>query len=262
MRKIMYGAATAALLLGSPALAADLGARMPVKAPAYVAAYNWTGFYLGVNVGYSWARATDTGSLFTGAGAPAGSFGSSENLNGVIGGGQIGYNWQTGNLLLGVEADFQGSGERNDIGATCVGAAGVALGGCSVSGTDRIRWFGTARGRVGYAADRWLFYVTGGGSWLNLSSDVSITGAAPFAPLGVTAVSSNSTTRFGWVLGGGVETALWSNWTGGVEYLYIDTGNYTQSFVVPTALAVLGATGTETVRVKENVIRAKLNYRF
>src|SRR4051794_11414727 len=120
MRKIMYGAAAAALLLATPAFAADLGARLPVKAPpAYVAAYSWTGFYLGVNIGGGFARAEDAGTVFNGAGAAIGTFSWSERLNGVIGGGQIGYNWQTGNLLFGVEGDFQGSGQRADISGGC-----------------------------------------------------------------------------------------------------------------------------------------------
>ncbi len=259
MRKVIYGVATAALLLGSPALAADLRAPMPVKAPAYVAAYNWTGFYLGVNVGYGWAHADDALSVVSPAGVAVFTGAGTTNLNGVIGGGQIGYNWQTGNLLFGVEADIQGSGETavSNMGCGVIGA-------CSLSVSDHIRWFGTARGRVGYAADRWLFYITGGGAWQGLSSDVGAT----VTGVGTSGLLGTSSTRFGWVLGGGVETALWGNWTGGVEYLYIDTGNFSNNGIVgagtilAAAGAPVGSTFSETDRVKNNIIRAKLNYRF
>ena len=82
--------------------------------------------------------------------------------------------------------------------------------------------------------------------------------------LGAFGVESNSGTRFGWTLGGGVETALWANWTGGVEYLYIDTGNFSNSSSLTGALGGFpaGSTFTDTVRLKNNIVRAKLNYRF
>jgi outer membrane immunogenic protein len=255
MKRLLLASA-AAIALSAPALAADLSARMPVKAPAYVAAYSWTGFYLGVNVGGAFGNVDES---LAGVGpAPGfvglGTVGNGGHLSGVIGGGQIGYNWQTGNLLFGVEADFQGSGERGDNAAS--GTCGPA---CTVSVSERMRWFGTARGRVGYAADRWLFYVTGGGAWQNLASDVSFV-----TPAGAFGVESNSATRFGWTLGGGVETALWANWTGGVEYLYIDTGNFSNSASLTGALGGFpaGSTFTDTVRLKNNIVRAKLNYRF
>ncbi len=231
---------------------------MPVKAPAYVAAYNWTGFYLGVNLGYGWGHSDDALAVATPAGAAFFTGTGSTNVSGVIGGGQIGYNWQTGNLLFGVEADLQGSGE------TAVSTMGCGvIGACSLSVSDHIRWFGTARGRVGYAADRWLFYVTGGGAWQNLATDVGATvGGATTGLLGT------STTRFGWVLGGGVETALWANWTGGIEYLYIDTGTVTNSgtvaagTILAAAGAPVGSSFSESDRLHNNIVRAKLNYRF
>jgi outer membrane immunogenic protein len=234
MKRLLLASA-AAIALSAPALAADLGARMPVKAPAYVAAYNWTGFYLGVNLGGGWGTFDETVT------SPFGSVATSERMSGVIGGGQVGYNWQTGNLLFGLEADLQGSGEQGSI----TGTGGII----TVTTTDRLRWFGTGRGRVGYAADRWLFYVTGGGAWQNTSRDVTVTVAGIG---GGTATASDSGTRFGWTLGGGVETALWANWTGGVEYLYIDTGNQT----------ITNAVATTSLRERNNIVRAKLNYRF
>jgi outer membrane immunogenic protein len=258
MKRLLLASA-AAIALSAPALAADLSARMPVKAPAYVAAYSWTGFYLGVNIGGAFGNRDLTETVTPLVGAP-GSTSVGGNLSGVIGGGQIGYNWQTGNLLFGVEADIQGSGERGDSNTNC------GFAGCTFTDTERVRWFGTARGRVGYAADRWLFYVTGGGAWQNYSRDLTVVASAPFAPA-TFGLLSESTTRFGWTLGGGVETALWGNWTGGVEYLYIDTGNFTNTTTVAAGTAgaaVFGAGSTvsDTVRLKNNIVRAKLNYRF
>src|SRR5882757_6157690 len=134
LRKFLL-ATVATVAFANIASAADL----PVKAPAvpYVAPYSWTGFYIGANLGYGWARASDD-------------LGMSSNLNGVIGGGQIGYNWQINNIVLGVETDFQGSGER-------ASSNGLFLG-VPVSVTGRIRYFGTVRGRIGYAWDRWMVY--------------------------------------------------------------------------------------------------------
>ncbi|MDE2376533.1 MAG: porin family protein, partial [Bradyrhizobium sp.] len=164
MKRIMVGMAAALSLFASGAMAADLAARPYVKAPPVAAAvYGWTGFYVGGNVGYSWGRArnTETISNFaTGAALFTGT--SSNDVNGVIGGGQIGYNWQMQNWLFGLEADFQGSGEKGSSNLVCVG--------CNDNGTDitstltqKLTWFGTFRGRVGVlVTPSVLLYGTGG----------------------------------------------------------------------------------------------------
>ena len=107
MRTLVLGATALIALATSPALAADLPVRGPVyKSPPPVV-YNWTGFYGGVNVGYSWGRQTNDWTI---PGFLAVSEG--QNMNGVIGGVQWGYNWQIGNWVLGTESDFQGSSQR------------------------------------------------------------------------------------------------------------------------------------------------------
>jgi outer membrane immunogenic protein len=214
LRKILL-ASTALVAFAGAASAADMPARMATKAVPYIAMYNWTGLYVGANIGYGWGREGGAGGT---------------NLNGVIGGGQIGYNWQMNNLVLGVETDFQGSGQR----ATATGV------GFSVS--ERIRYFGTVRARVGYAWDRTLLYVTGGYAYTNIGLDLNV-GAA---------TASSNTTKGGGTIGGGIEYAFAGPWSAKAEYLYVDTGN--------TTVTLLGVTG-ET-RIKNHIGRVGINYRF
>ena len=129
------------------------------------AVYSWTGFYLGVNVGGGWSNAN---SEFSTAGFP--SFASVDNhMAGVIAGGQVGYNWQSGAWVFGVEADFQYSGMKGGISAPC--PAGLCAGCASFD--QNMPWFGTARGRLGYASAGWLIYATGGYAYTRLESHAS-----------------------------------------------------------------------------------------
>jgi outer membrane immunogenic protein len=232
----ILAAAGLSLALGQAASAADMPARAPVYkgAPAAVAPYyNWTGFYIGGNVGYGWAHARgDFSNGFTTAS-------TSQNLNGVIGGGQIGYNWQfASNWVLGIEGDGQGSGQSKNFS--------TFLPGVTVTGTNKIDWFATLRGRLGYAADHWLIYFTGGAAWVGLKSDATVT-----TP-GATTLLSLSDSRTGWTVGGGIEWAFAGNWSAKLEYLYIDTGHEN---------ATVGAF-TDRIRVQDNIFRFGINYRF
>jgi outer membrane immunogenic protein len=224
LRKILLASAALVSFAGA-ASAADMPARMATKAVPYVALYNWTGLYVGANIGYGWGR--------EGSGAAG-----TTNLNGVIGGGQIGYNWQMNNLVLGVETDFQGSGQR----ASATGAVGPI----TITASERIRYFGTVRARVGYAWDRTLLYVTGGYAYTNIGADVTATLG------GTTASASSNTTKGGATIGGGIEYAFAGPWSAKAEYLYIDTGN--------TNVTLLGVTA-ET-RIKNHIGRVGINYRF
>jgi outer membrane immunogenic protein len=223
MKRILL-ATVALTAFAATASAADLPARMVTKAPAYVAGYNWTGFYAGVNLGYGWATASTTATF----GPVATS--ESERLRGVVGGAQVGYNWQAGNVVFGLEGDIQATGQKNSV---TVGA---------VTFTDKLPWFATLRGRVGLAFDRSLIYVTGGGGLANVKSQ---------ATSGATTVSV-SETRGLWTIGGGLEQALWANVTGKIEYLYLDTGSETTT---------VGTTVLNN-RIKDHVLRAGLNFRF
>src|SRR5689334_40256 len=169
MKRILFGVAAIASTLGTSALAADL----PLKAPPLpVAVYNWTGFYVGGNLGYSWGRSSTTTSFFD---ATSGALLSADarrfNMDGGIGGVQAGYNWQRDKWLFGVEADIQASGQRGDGLFACGGGAltpRAALNSACVPGhvgdttagdvaafpvgdalSQKLEWFGTLRGRIG-----------------------------------------------------------------------------------------------------------------
>jgi outer membrane immunogenic protein len=230
MKKII--AATALIGSAMSAQAADL----PTKAPYYkapiVQAYNWTGFYAGVNAGVGFNRSYSTLATPTS--------GDAFRLGGLggLGGGQIGYNWQFGNflgfgnLVLGVETDIQGSGINDDR------TTGI---------NQKMDWFGTARGRVGLATGSVLTYFTGGFAYGNVKTTLN----DPIDPANSLSLSS---TRTGWTIGSGVEAALGGNWTGKIEYLYLDLGN--QNGVTPVDGSILGSD------VRANIFRVGLNYRI
>jgi len=235
MKKLAVSAAAlvAAIGLAGTANAADLARRAPappVKAPYYVApVFTWTGFYAGVNLGYGWADGSGTLT------APGGSGPVTGSGNGVLGGGQIGYNWQTGPLVLGLETDFQGTGANGTVNATVPGTV--------YAGTTHTPWFGTIRGRVGYAVDRWLFYVTGGGAYARNE----LTGTATTG--GVTTPFSTAANGWGYTVGGGIEAKLAQNWSVKGEYLYIGGMD---SVPVPPGTTVSGNTDTHIIRVGVN----------
>jgi outer membrane immunogenic protein len=238
MKKFLIGAAVAGIG-ATGAQAADLAARPYTKAPAMVTVYDWTGFYVGVNAGVGIGRDRTIHDL---AGAP-----SPNSLylspQGGLGGGQIGYNWQTGSVLgplvYGVEADIQGAGLSDN--RTNVPP---------IAYTSSSDWFGTVRGRIGLATGPVLSYVTGGYAYGNVKNSITETG------VGAVGAFSTNRTQGGWVIGSGVEAALGGNWTGKIEYLYLNLGNNTDAF---TALAT---PQTVTTEVRENIFRVGLNYRI
>jgi outer membrane immunogenic protein len=242
--------------LTAAASAADLGA--PAPAPIYtkapmIAPWSWTGFYLGGNVGYSWGHQSATVTDL--AGDPLTTSGT--DLNGVIGGGQIGYNYQINSIVLGIEADIQGSGQRGDSsfalpGSPCGPNAIACFPTPATLGddTDKLGWFGTVRGRLGYAAGRWLPFVTGG--WAYGNGTISGT-----TTTGSTATTYSSSTNYtgGWTVGGGLEWAFMDHWSAKVEYLYLDFGS---GPIVPISPSLNLATGHMT----DNIGRVGVNYRF
>jgi outer membrane immunogenic protein len=201
-------AVCAFVLSGIAAQAADL----PTKAPSYIApapVWSWTGFYAGLNGGYGWA----TG-----------------GLDGVVGGGQIGYNWQSSAWVFGIEGDIQATGQKD---STTIGAFTVE---------EKLPWFGTLRGRLGYASGPWLLYGTAGVGWINYKLSVSSGGASV----------SDDTTKAAFAVGGGVEWMFMPRWSAKLEYLYMDTGN--------TDVTLFGTTFSG--RAKDNIVRVGLNYHF
>ena len=209
MKRISIGIAAIASLLSTSAFAADMAPRMYTKAPApIVEVYNWTGFYIGGNVGYSWGRSRDDSTLTNTAGTVLFASSDRSDLNGVLGGGQIGYNWQMQNWVWGLEADIQATDEKGSRFFTCptgvctptFGVIAVFPGpAVPVSPLDqKIEWFGTVRGRAGIlAAPKVLLYATGGLAYGEVRTAETI-GAGLFG-------FSNTDTRVGYTVGAGVE---------------------------------------------------------
>lgn len=281
MKRIVIGMAAAMSLFATGALAADLAARPYVKAPVMVdPVWNWTGFYVGANGGYSWGRSRTDVSYFnsaTGAAIapPAGSItNASFDMNGGIAGGQAGYNWQSANWVYGIEGDLQWSGEKGSAGFNCAptGPAGGAClpgltflpagsaAGTSLSINQHLQWFGTVRGRVGIlATPKVLFYGTGGLAFGEIKTTGTMSGFTP-AGVAVGSVGSNSTTRAGWTAGVGVEGKITQNWSAKLEYLYIDLGRFGSG---PFTLAPLSAISANvSSRFTDHILRAGINYQF
>ena len=211
--------AIAALLLGTfAARAADLSSPN-YKAPAYVApAYaNWTGFYLGINAGYGFGKSDwDVPALDL-------------KPKGALAGVTLGYNFQTGLWVWGVEGDLDWSGMKNS--ADCFGGT------CET----KLSWLSTGRARLGYAGwSNWLPYLTGGAAFGDIKA---------ISPFG-----STSKDKIGWTAGLGVEYAMWTNWSVKLEYLYVNLGKFD--------CGISCGAVTDNVSFKSSIVRAGLNYRF
>ena len=227
-------ASVAAFATASQALAADLGPYRPPAPPETyvepVSQFSWRGFYAGINGGYAWGSGDAT--IIRGVGSI-----DAVEPDGWIGGGQIGYNAQFGNFVLGVEGDMQGA----SIDGSSIGIAG----GSAYRATSDMNWFGTIRARAGFAADRVLIYATGGVAWADM--DFSLYDVA-----GGTRYSGGDTLT-GYAVGGGVEWALANNWTLKGEYLYIDLDD---------AKFHGGGGPTTSFDNSFHTVRAGLNYKF
>jgi len=243
MRKVALVASTL-LVLGGTASAADLPFQ---PAPAFLPALapTWTGFYVGLNGGGGIGTGTSDFSI---DGGPA--FASVKNsMSGAIGGGQLGYNWQAGPVIFGVETDFQGSSVKGTLTAPCLPAlCALPL---SASYSQELSWFGTARGRIGYASAGWLLYATAGYAYGQVKTNASASAGPATVGLEITE------NRNGWTAGGGIEVEFAPRWTAKVEYLFVDLGEVNHSFVFPGV-----ATINDTTRMTVNVARAGVNFRF
>jgi outer membrane immunogenic protein len=238
--KALFGAVVACLILAGPASAADMAVKAPPKAVQPIS--NWTGFYVGANVGYGFSAGSRQISDFNAANV-LDIFQTAKPVGG-FGGGQIGYNWQLANApwVLGVEADLQGSGLKGS--HTGIGTA-LAL----ETNTVNVRWFDTFRGRLGYAADRVLLYATGGVAFGNVNSSLSTPGPGTF--------ETAQGTQRGFAVGGGLEYLIAPKWSLKAEYQYIDLGRKALIGIPPFV-------GFRTLPVDTafNTVRAGINYHF
>jgi outer membrane immunogenic protein len=202
------------LLTATSVHAADLGARAYAKAPPIDPVFSWTGFYLGVNAGSGWGRTNTDELCFDCSPSPVFPLGK-HSYSGFIGGGQIGFNYQFGNLVLGVESDFD---------ATDIHGASTA-GPDDYTNTTRYNWIASVRGRGGWAINNFYLYATGGAAFADVRhSSLDFSTGAPEA----------STTKTGSVVGGGLEYAIGNHWSIRGEYLYYDIGsNRLQINLVP-----------------------------
>ena len=219
------------------AVAADLPARVYTKAPPPVVVYNWSGCYLGGNGGGIWSR--NNWSLPDMGGLPV----SAHDVDSWLGGIQGGCNYQfSGNWVIGIQADYDWSDGT--------GSGPHATGGGILTDQSHISGLGSVTGRVGYAWDRFLGYVKGGGAW-ERDSYLQFTTAtgAPFA--------TSSETRDGWTVGVGGEYAFTQNFTGFVEYDYYDFGTNTLTFTT-----ILGTLPHISIRETQSVVKAGLNWKF
>jgi outer membrane immunogenic protein len=274
---------------------------MALKAPPPAdPIWTWTGWYVGGNVGYSWGRDHGPITLSDPVAGTLFSVAGNTHLDGVIGGGQIGYNWQIKNWVYGLEADIQASGQRGNTNLVCPGGTATALTGpaglailngtCSLghvgdtaagnvpafpvtdSLSEKLDWFGTFRGRIGPTVTPKTFaYLTGGLAYGHVNvadtvSGINIIGAqgvngSTLVPVG--AGVSTGTIKAGWTIGAGIESVLWGNWTGKIEYLYIDLGTVSGSFATP----IITPAGNNLIasyssHVTDNILRVGLNYQF
>lgn len=196
----------------SAAGAADLGGYQSYTPPPqpevrYDSPSIWDGAYVGINGGYAWSNSNPT------------------DAEGGFGGAQVGYNWQRGRLVFGIEGDFQGG----DIGGSVATDVDATL-------HSEINWFSTVRGRVGIATGPWLIYGTGGVAFADIDTRVRFDDGDSW---------KDSGTQVGYAVGGGLEWAFAQNWSAKAEYLFVGLGK--DDFGVNNDL---------------HTVRAGLNYKF
>jgi len=219
MKRLCLAFVSLAALAGAAA-AADLPpAPAPYyKAPAMVPVYSWTGFYVGINGGGGFGSSSWTTT-------------NSFNVSGGQFGGTAGYNYQFGQGVIGIEGDIDWSDIK---GSTVVG--------CPTTCTTSDSWMGTVRGRLGYAADRFMPFVSGGLAFGDIKAAVP-------------GFAGATQTNAGWTVGAGLEFAIAGNWTAKAEYLYVDLGNFNCGLNC-------GVLTNNNVAFHTNLVRGGINYRF
>ena len=262
MRKLCVTAVIVLLTTGS-ACAADIAARPYTKAPVYTAVYNWTGFYVGANIGYASPHrnhldvtGTDTGGDGLGTTLELGLLPNRfpSKPDGFIGGAQVGYNLQSGRLVYGIEADIQGLAAKDSFSVVSIPPSSTTL-----TGSNKLNWLATFRARLGVTATPTaLFYVTGGlaagQNELTLNRSCRTCFDHPNSS------ASSSKTSVGWTAGAGLEWAFARNWSVKGEYLYYDLGSndatVTYDYVIWTSSLTTRADNSG------HVVRLGINYKL
>ena len=235
MKKFLLAGVSLSAFIAGPAMAADMRVRAPVyKGPPPVVSYfSWTGCYVGGHVGGLWVKrdwsdATDGFNV------------GSHDANGWLGGAQLGCNYQTGAWVFGIQGDYAWA-DASGSSANLLNVGGII--------SSDVKNLSSVTGRVGYAWDRFLLYVKGGGAWEK--DEYVVTAVVPVA-----LTATGSQTRSGWTVGIGGEYAFTNNFTGFVEYNYYDFGNKSVSFVGPLANALANIEDTKSV------VKIGLNWKF
>jgi outer membrane immunogenic protein len=253
-RKLLLASVGAMALTGSAAFAADLPSRAPP--PVYlppVPIFTWTGIYIGGQIGYAWASGNNNFTGFDPFFGPAGgtflSTSAGGTPSGVIGGANVGYNYQINQWVLGVEGSVDGTSLSN--------TAVVAFpDGTSLTAHTKADIQGSIRGRLGVAWDRALIYGTGGVAFGGFNTDVSILNpAVPFFANG-----NVSNTRVGWTVGGGIQYAITNNWSVRAEYRYTNWGTLSDGRL--TAAAAPGVFFNGNRHLNQNQVQVGFDYKF
>jgi len=249
LRKTLLASA-GAIALASQAFAADLPSRAPP--PVYVPPvpiFTWTGIYIGGQIGYAWGTQRANVNLPDGS-----TIFNSYSSEGVIGGGHVGYNYQVNQWVLGIEGSVDGTSiSKTFIPGTVFPAVLGFPGAFGVSYQTSVPIEGSIRGRLGVAWDRVLLYATGGVAF----AGVNATYSTPFASV------SQSTTRVGWTVGGGVEYAVTNNWSVFAEYRYSDFGSYSHNPAAAfTPVGLVAIPVTVNRHFTQNQVQVGFSYKF
>jgi outer membrane immunogenic protein len=266
MRKSTIALVMCAAMPAASARAADMAVKAPPAPPAAV--YSWTGCYVGANIGGIWEHDSTPITLFDPTGTATLAFtsgriasGFSYDRNSVLGGGQLGCNWQVTNWVVGIETDFDGSGLKGG------GTSNTAVPGflpLTSAVTQKLDWIGTTRGRLGVVAgNNILLYGTAGVAYAGVRDSYYQSDAAAGGPINIFA--SDSTTLFGWTAGGGAEVGF-GQWSVKGEALYYDLGNHSLAanctIVTGAACATPNTVFTSHFENRGVIARVGLNYHF
>jgi outer membrane immunogenic protein len=273
MKKLLLPGLAFAALIAGPAMAADL--RAPVYKRPVVALYNWTGFYVGLNAGYAAGHDTPARTLTAPNCVPrrvticpnvvslVSSSAQSMNPTGFSGGLQIGYNYQYGNILLGIESDINSFrlNRSNNFGPAQVAPLPFVL---TTQDSATTNWLLTVRPRIGYFTNNFLAYITGGLAVTDETYSSTITMVTDKGTIGTFATSASQ--NVGWALGGGLEYAFAPSWSVKAEYLHVDFGNLNGATLNGTpSIGVNGMTGASLAysnRLNADIVRIGINYNF
>jgi len=219
---------------------------------------NWSGFYIGGNLGYGWGNGNTDFSFLLPLANGLNSLGV--RSTGVIGGAQAGYNWQMGSLVTGLEADIQGSGIKGSASAVPTLSTGQVAVGNLMSSEPKLSWFGTVRGRLGVTVTpELLLYGTGGLAYGHLNASANYSQPDDVSTRNDVAPASISKTKVGWTAGAGAEWMFAHDWSAKLEYLYLDLGS-------DSAIGNFGPADPVNIRytwhTQENITRVGVNYHF